>query len=232
MATASRASSVSATPTSPVSRVSSLSTVGSNTSALPYQSTAPVASQPSINHGIHAHHNASTGASPPTQQPANGAVGNTAPPPTNSAGAPLQQAPSRSATAASPATGAPPRTSSRRSAGTAFSYLNDWWIWEITAGIVSVSSLLAICIVLAVFDGHAYPKIDWGITLNAVIALLTTIMKAGFMTLLAEGTSQLKWLAFAKERRPLHDLNVYDAASRGGFGSLRLLLRLRKTLWR
>ena len=231
MATTSRTSSVAATPTSPLSRVSSPSTTRSHSSALPNPSTTQGTSRPSINQGVHANSNGSTHARPPVPQPINGTLGSPAPAP-SSAGVPPQQAPSRSATATSPAPGAPPRSLSRPPTGIVFSYWNDWWIWEITAGLVSVASLLAICIVLAVFDGHAYPKIDWGITLNAVIALLTTIMKAGFMTLLAEGTSQLKWLAFAKGKRPLHDFNVYDAASRGGFGSLRLLIRLRKTFWR
>jgi hypothetical protein len=115
----------------------------------------------------------------------------------------------------------------------AFSRWNDWWIWEILAGILSILSLLSICIVLAIYDGKPQPQIQWGITLNAVIAFIATIMRAAFITLLAEGTSQLKWLAFAGDtRRPLHDFNVYDAASRGGFGSLQILWRLRRTFWR
>lgn len=126
-----------------------------------------------------------------------------------------------------------PKPITRTSTSKTFSRWNDWWIWEILAGILSILTLLTICIVLAVYDGKPQPQIQWGITLNAVIAFIATIMRAAFLTLLAEGTSQLKWLAFARDtKRPLHDFNVYDAASRGGFGSVRMLWRLRRTFYR
>lgn len=108
----------------------------------------------------------------------------------------------------------------------------DWWAKEIIAATISVLCFLCICIVLAVYDGHPQPSIRWGITLNAVIALLTTIMKATLMTPLMEGIGQLKWIAFMGVKRPLNDLNVYDAASRGGFGPLTLFWNMRKRLWR
>jgi hypothetical protein len=92
--------------------------------------------------------------------------------------------------------------------------------------------LLCIVIVLKIFDGHPQPSIRWGITLNAVVALLTTIMKAGLLTLLTECTSQLKWIAFSTNPRPLKDFDIYDSASRGGFGSVGLLWRLRKSFWK
>ncbi|KAK5273038.1 hypothetical protein LTR99_002431 [Exophiala xenobiotica] len=108
----------------------------------------------------------------------------------------------------------------------------DWWAKEIIAAVLSILCFLSICIVLALYDGHPQPSIRWGITLNAVIALLTTIMKASLMTPLMEGISQLKWNAFMGAKRPLNDLNVYDAASRGGFGPLFLFWNMRKRLWR
>lgn len=108
----------------------------------------------------------------------------------------------------------------------------DWWAKEIIAATVSLLCFLCICIVLAVYDGHPQPSIRWGITLNAVIALLTTIMKATLITPLMEGIGQLKWIAFTGAKRPLNDLNVYDAASRGGFGPLTLFWNMRKRLWR
>lgn len=72
----------------------------------------------------------------------------------------------------------------------------------------------------------------WGITLNALIALITTVMKGASLTPLMEGMSQLKWLAFARETRPLMDFNVYDGASRGGLNALTLFWHMRKRFWR
>ena len=72
----------------------------------------------------------------------------------------------------------------------------------------------------------------WGITLNAVIALITTIMKGALMTPLMECMSQFKWIAFARNERPLTDFDVYDGASRGGLSALRLCWHMRKRFWR
>jgi hypothetical protein len=109
---------------------------------------------------------------------------------------------------------------------------DDWWAWEIVAAVLGVLCLIAICTILAVFDGHPQPELQWGFTLNAAIALITTIMKACLMTLLMEGIGQLKWIAFTGAERPLYDLNVYDAASRGGFKAFLLLWHMRKRFWR
>lgn len=92
--------------------------------------------------------------------------------------------------------------------------------------------LLTIVIVLAVYDGHPQPELRWGITLNALVALINTIMKGALLTPLMEGMSQFKWIAFAERERPLTDFDVYDGASRGGLNALTLCWHLRKRFWR
>ena len=69
-----------------------------------------------------------------------------------------------------------------------------------------------------------------GITLNAVLALLSTISKASFMIALAEVMSQWKWNMYGNGKsRVIHDFALVDLASRGFWGSWLLLGRFK---WR
>lgn len=111
-------------------------------------------------------------------------------------------------------------------------YFDDWWAWEILAGLFGTLCLLAIIVVLVMYDRHPQPELRWGITLNAIVALITTAMKGALLTPLMEGMSQFKWIAFAERERPLMDFNVYDGASRGGLNALMLFWHLRKRFWR
>ena len=63
-----------------------------------------------------------------------------------------------------------------------------------------------------------------GITLNTLLAFLTSLTKAAFMVPIIEGLGQLKWMWFlSREHRPLIDFRVFEEATRGGFGGLKLL---------
>lgn len=84
-------------------------------------------------------------------------------------------------------------------------YFDNWWAWEISAGLLATICLTTIIIVLAVFNNKPQPEMRWVITLNALIALITTVMKGASLTPLMEGMSQLKWLVFPRETRPLMD---------------------------
>lgn len=69
-----------------------------------------------------------------------------------------------------------------------------------------------------------------GITLNSILALLSTISKASFMISIAEVTSQWKWNLYdTAEGHSFYDFTLVDLASRGFWGSLLLLWRFK---WR
>lgn len=109
----------------------------------------------------------------------------------------------------------------------------EWWMEEILAGVLSLLCLVSIVIILVWYDARAQPSLRLGITLNAVVALLATIMKASSSIPLAQCISQLKWISFAGARpHPITDFDVYDSASRGGWGNLELLWRLRASFWK
>ncbi|KAK5651785.1 hypothetical protein OQA88_11652 [Cercophora sp. LCS_1] len=64
----------------------------------------------------------------------------------------------------------------------------------------------------------------FGITLNTLLAFLTSLAKVAFLVPIVEGLGQLKWMwLHSRRRRPLIDLQVFDVATRGGLGGVKLL---------
>ncbi|CZR66586.1 uncharacterized protein PAC_16487 [Phialocephala subalpina] len=107
-----------------------------------------------------------------------------------------------------------------------FSRQSDWWLREFSSCLFSLLCAVAIIIILKVYDGEPLSKLPKGITLNIVLALFTTLAKAGLMIPISEALGQLKWVWF-KEERPLVDFETFDQASRGPIGSVKLLGTLR-----
>jgi hypothetical protein len=98
------------------------------------------------------------------------------------------------------------------------------WFMEIFSFVIGLFALVAMVGVLARFDGKRMANWSTGITLNTLIAVLATIANAGIAFPLQQGLSQLKWIIFQREPRPLTDMEHFDDASRGAFGSAKLLV--------
>lgn len=62
--------------------------------------------------------------------------------------------------------------------------------------------------------------------LSTLVALLSTILRASMAVVVAEILSQIKWSWFIERTRPLSHLQDFDSASRGYFGSMRLVVLL------
>lgn len=93
------------------------------------------------------------------------------------------------------------------------------WTFEILNCLIAVAFLVAIILVLYNFDGKPVPEWPYGITLNALVSVLSTAMKAGMVCIATEALSQLKWSWFNQGNK-LSDLALLDAASRGPVGAL------------
>jgi hypothetical protein len=103
---------------------------------------------------------------------------------------------------------------------------NPWylsWQQETWAMGFSLCCLIAVCIIMAWIDGRHLSIWHWAIQPNAVVSLLLVSSKAALMLSTAACLSQLKWTHFQIAPRKLKDLETFDDASRGPWGSLRLL---------
>lgn len=98
------------------------------------------------------------------------------------------------------------------------------WIWEILSCIVAIAALVAFAVILRVYNGSSLSEWPHVITINSIISILVTLIKAMVVVPLAEGLSQLKWSWFEERERSLEDLVTFDEASRGIWGASKLVL--------
>ncbi|KAK3681309.1 hypothetical protein B0T22DRAFT_540208 [Podospora appendiculata] len=103
-------------------------------------------------------------------------------------------------------------------------FVNRWWLFEISSLVVSILSMMAVLIVLLKTDGTALA--DWAFLIqpNSLVSVFMTVSKATMIMPIAECISQAKWMAFHQSAGPLTKLQTFDEASRGPWGSTRLLL--------
>jgi hypothetical protein len=102
----------------------------------------------------------------------------------------------------------------------------DYWHWEWVAIVVSFLAIAATSVVLVIFDGKPIPAWSWtstGISVNAILSLLSTLSRASLLIPIDECMGQLMWLWFASRERRLADLELFNQASRGPLGAAKLL---------
>ena len=113
-----------------------------------------------------------------------------------------------------------------------------WWVPEIVALLLSVAALLAIAIVLRIYDGRALTDLNMpkDLTLNGIIAAIATFDRIFLTVPVGSAISQEVWLWFARNnkktspRSQLQDLGLSDQASRGAWGSFIFIFRSRRRL--
>ncbi|RFU34989.1 hypothetical protein B7463_g1356, partial [Scytalidium lignicola] len=105
----------------------------------------------------------------------------------------------------------------------------DWFLWETIGILVAISTMASMVAVLISFDGKATPDWPAGITLNSMLSWLSTLTRSAMLIPISKGIAQLKWVWFSSRRR-LSDLERFDDASRGPWGSLVLLWRLKNEI--
>ena len=98
------------------------------------------------------------------------------------------------------------------------------WTLEILSCVTSLGFLIAIIVVLWRYDGRPMPDWPHDITLNALVSVLSTVMKAAMAFVVSESLAQLKWSWFRGGNK-LSDLTLLDAGSRGALGALFVLMR-------
>ncbi|KAI1757017.1 hypothetical protein F4782DRAFT_525785 [Xylaria castorea] len=106
----------------------------------------------------------------------------------------------------------------------------DWqplrWWWEVIAIIICIASTAGLVALLKSIDNTPLRQWNLPIQPNSAVASLTTINKVALLVPAASCISQLKWSHFASAPRKLADLQLFDGASRGPWGSLVFLLQV------
>ncbi|KAI1612411.1 hypothetical protein EDD36DRAFT_418581 [Exophiala viscosa] len=106
----------------------------------------------------------------------------------------------------------------------------DNWAWEVGAAALCLCILSAIAAVLLAYDNQPVPSLPDTLSINAIISFLASIAKASLMIVLAAAIRQEKWLWFIGKPRPLDAVDSFEEASRGPYGSLRLIMTYRGSL--
>jgi hypothetical protein len=98
----------------------------------------------------------------------------------------------------------------------------DTWLVEIISIFFSMLSLLAILILLTVYDGKLLFR-WYRASLNAMISVFATISRMLLAVAVSSSLGRWRWNWFAKRRHPLEDFESMDTASRGAWGRVQLL---------
>ncbi|KAI9738733.1 MAG: hypothetical protein M1834_008238 [Cirrosporium novae-zelandiae] len=103
----------------------------------------------------------------------------------------------------------------------------NWWLWELLSWVVAASTLMAAIVILANYHGKLLSEWPFSFTLNSLISFFGTISKSAMLVSVTEALSQLKWNRFSRRQHDLVELQEYDNASRGPWGSSLLIISLR-----
>lgn len=101
-----------------------------------------------------------------------------------------------------------------------------WWWWEILALVICIGATVGLIVLLKSIDG--IPLRQWLLFIqpNSTISILTTASKTAMLVPAASCLSQLKWRHFSRRPQRLTDLQLFDSASRGPWGSVLFLFQL------
>ncbi|PVH92305.1 hypothetical protein DM02DRAFT_543964 [Periconia macrospinosa] len=101
-------------------------------------------------------------------------------------------------------------------------YFSLWWL-ETTCCVIALGGLLGIVALIHTHEGKPLPQWQFGLTVNAIIAIFTLVIKGAAGLVLAEGISHLKWVSISGRPQSLSTFVAHDNASRGPYGSFELL---------
>lgn len=101
----------------------------------------------------------------------------------------------------------------------------DTWICETIAMAFSIACVVAIAFTVGSCNGESIPELRWGVTLNALISILSTAARAALFFVLSSSIGQLKWCWLVRRGTRLQDLQVIDEGSRGPLGAIKVLAK-------
>jgi hypothetical protein len=105
--------------------------------------------------------------------------------------------------------------------------LEHGWYAEGMAIAITFLCTAAVIGILVIMDNKPLSHWDFIISLNATVATLITAAQSTAIFSVTSCQSQSKWLHFKKSARKLQEFDLFEDASRGPWGSLMVLLRVR-----
>ncbi|KAI0505195.1 hypothetical protein F5B22DRAFT_651933 [Xylaria bambusicola] len=117
----------------------------------------------------------------------------------------------------------PPKSENKHSIGWSLSR----WKWEIMGMALSFSSFAASITLLAVYHGRRVDSWNAPFTLNTFISILAQTARTSLAFGVGSCLGQAKWNVFSTRSGNLALFEAFDEASKGPWGSLSLLYRLR-----
>ncbi|KAG5658579.1 hypothetical protein KAF25_010760 [Fusarium avenaceum] len=95
------------------------------------------------------------------------------------------------------------------------------WLWESLSLVFAMALLITIIAVPAYYNNQILKQWPYDISLNTIIALLSTFMRASMLLVVAELVGQMGWQAL-RQPRPVSDIHHFNEASRGMVGAIKL----------
>ncbi|OQU94208.1 hypothetical protein CLAIMM_00598 [Cladophialophora immunda] len=121
-----------------------------------------------------------------------------------------------------PIDGPSPNASEKAQSSGQIRHIIKAWKFELLACVLAVGMLFAISMTLYPFQGRPLPKWPYDLSINALVAIFTTLLKVALGVILSGGLGQLKW-DWLKRGGHLSHLIKYDEASRDPLGCLLFL---------
>lgn len=114
--------------------------------------------------------------------------------------------------------------SSGRQMGMGLLSLGEYhWTIEIAAIVLSISSMVAILILLPMYEDQPLSSWPLPVSLNVIISVLGATSRASLAFAISACISQGKWNWYRKRNDSVMVFDRFEEASRGPWGSLRLL---------
>lgn len=109
----------------------------------------------------------------------------------------------------------------------------DWngsWVWEITGATLSMICMALLVGFLKYVDGKMYQDWEYSISPNAVASVIVTIAKGAVLIPVSSCLSQMKWNHSESRPRPIYNMQMLDQASRGPWGAIEVIWRVKPGL--
>ncbi|KAF2136589.1 uncharacterized protein K452DRAFT_362416 [Aplosporella prunicola CBS 121167] len=122
----------------------------------------------------------------------------------------------------------PQKTCSRNDRSKSWiSTIRNDWLWELGSIVVSILCTVAIAAVLLTVSDKPLSNFHLPIQPSTLISIFITTMKATMIFVVSEIISQLKWSYFETKSRQIYELQYFDGASRGPWGSVLFICFMR-----